>query len=120
MEKTPKIKQEKMWDPSLDAVIAAPDSHTIKLENEKVRILEVIIPPGVKEPMHTHNRSSIMIVQSSAKIRYYDENGNFNDYQKREIDSNNPHIEWMGPEGLHAVENIDTVQYRAIRLEFKK
>lgn len=113
--------QEWPWSDTLDAVIAAPDSHHIKLENDRVRIVEVSIPPGVKEPMHTHRWSSVMIVNSSARIRYYDANGEAKEFPRREINAKNPFIEWLEPEGLHAVENIDgTIPYHAIRVEFKE
>jgi len=55
-----------------DAVVAAPNSHKVLLENDRVRVLEVVIPPLTKEPMHTHEWSSAMIIGSSTKIRYYD------------------------------------------------
>jgi hypothetical protein len=29
-------------------------------------------------------------------------------------------VEWLGPEGLHAVENIDTAPYHAVRVELKE
>gem|GEM_PF-6375503 len=38
------------WPRSLDAAIAAPDSHQILLENERVRVVRVYIPPGAREP----------------------------------------------------------------------
>lgn len=108
------------WDDSCDAVIAAPRSHVIKLENDSVRVVEVIIPPGQKEPIHTHRWPSVMIVSSSAKIRYYDAGGIATEIPRRNVNANNPYVEWLDPEGLHAVENIDTIPYRALRVELKK
>lgn len=103
-----------------DAVISAPDSHKVILENENVRVLEVAILPGKKEPMHTHERSSVMIVDSSTKIRYYTESNNGTEYPEREATKEKPFIEWLAPEGLHAVENLDQEKtYHAIRIELK-
>ena len=34
------------WASSLDALIAAPEFHTVLLENERVRVLQVRIRPG--------------------------------------------------------------------------
>lgn len=31
------------WPPELDAVVAAPDNHTVLMENDQVRVLEVIL-----------------------------------------------------------------------------
>ena len=59
------------WPPSMDAVVAAPESHRVLLENEDVRVLEVTIPAGHREPEHTHRAHSVMIVDGPAQIRYY-------------------------------------------------
>jgi hypothetical protein len=37
------------WPRELDALIAAPDSHRLLLENDRVRVLEVVIEPGARE-----------------------------------------------------------------------
>ena len=54
-------QESSQWPDSLDAVVAAPASHNIMLENEQVRVLEVIVRPGEKEPMHHHKWQSIML-----------------------------------------------------------
>jgi len=103
-----------------DAVIAAPDSHKVLLENDNVRVVEVVVLPGQKEPMHTHAWPSVMIVDSSTNIRYYDESGKDTEYPERAASKEKPFVEWLGPEGLHAVENLDqTKAYHAIRVEIK-
>jgi predicted metal-dependent enzyme (double-stranded beta helix superfamily) len=112
------------WPDSLDAVEAAPDSHVVLLENERVRVVEVVIPPGEKEPRHTHRWPSVMLVDRAARIQYYDETGEVA-YESPErpadeaADRTPPEVEWMGPEGPHAVENIDDVPYHALRVELK-
>src|SRR6266545_1567188 len=59
------------WPDSLDAVVAAPGSHRVVLENETTRVLEVTIAPGEREPQHTHRWPSVMVVLQPARIRYY-------------------------------------------------
>jgi hypothetical protein len=59
------------WPDDLDACIAAPASHHVLFENDAVRVLEVIIEPGTREPLHTHRTPSVMIVDRPARIRYY-------------------------------------------------
>ena len=39
---------------SLDAMVAAPESHRVLLENDDVRVLETTIHPGETIPLHTH------------------------------------------------------------------
>lgn len=107
------------WPPEMDAVLAAPESHKILFDNEEVRVLEVIIPPGEREPEHTHRMPSVMIVDRPAMIRYYQSSAL--------VFSSPPDVsaraavgQWMEPEGPHSVENIDTSLYHAFRIELKE
>ena len=54
---------------SYDAVAAAPDNHRVVFENEKVRVLEVTIKPGEKEPFHEHPLFSVMSITRGAPLR---------------------------------------------------
>ena len=56
---------------SMDALLAAPTSHRVLLDNNRVRVLEVVIEPGTREPEHTHRAPSVMIIDEPARIRYY-------------------------------------------------
>jgi hypothetical protein len=44
------------WPDTMDATVAAPESHRVLYEDDRTRVLEVVIPPGVREPEHTHAR----------------------------------------------------------------
>lgn len=95
------------------------------MENDRVRVVEVVVPPGEREPVHTHRWPSVMLVDRAARIRYYDENGKaaFESPERAKgetAETSPPRTEWMEPEGPHAVENIDTVSYHAIRIELKR
>ena len=59
------------WPKTMDALVAAPASHRVLLENDRVRVLEVVIEPRTREPEHTHQAASVMIVDEPARIRYY-------------------------------------------------
>lgn len=107
------------WGDELDAVVAAPNSHRVVFENEKVRVLEVSVPPGVREPEHTHRWPSVMITDTRARIRYW-----IGDRLSFESPDPLPPPgdlagSWSGPEGPHSVENIDTFASHALRIEFK-
>jgi predicted metal-dependent enzyme (double-stranded beta helix superfamily) len=111
---------EWLWPDLLDAVAAAPASHRVLLENDSVRVVEVVIEPGAKEPPHTHRWPSVMIIDRSTRIRYYDENDSLAyESPERVEEKTTLRVEWMEPEGLHAVENIDEMKYHAIRVELK-
>jgi hypothetical protein len=116
------VDGEHQKDP-MDAVIAAPASHTVLLENSQVRVLQVTIPPGVTEPAHTHAWPSVMRVDSPQPLTYI----TFSELDGKRIETGRFEVpmgkpgktEWMGPEGLHAVKNRGTSEYRALRIELK-
>ena len=49
------------WDPALDAVVAAPANHIVLFENDRLRVLEVILNPGEEEPVHHHQWPSVFV-----------------------------------------------------------
>lgn len=114
--------EESPWKEELDAVAAAPDSHRVLLENDRVRVLEVVIRPGEREPPHTHRWPSVMSVLESARIRYYDAKGElrFETPERRQGGDSELGADWLRPEPLHAVENIDDRIFRALRVELKQ
>jgi hypothetical protein len=90
------------------------------LENEYIRVLEVTIGPGEREPEHTHRRPSVMLVDRPARIRYY--TGSTLTYTSPEQlpAQTATKVSWLDPEGPHSVENIDQHPYGAFRIEFKR
>jgi hypothetical protein len=40
--------------PYIDPIESSPDHYTILLENEHVRMLEMIVPPGESDIRHSH------------------------------------------------------------------
>jgi hypothetical protein len=44
----------------MDALLAAPASHRILLENDRVRVLEVVIEPQTREPEDTRDRGGVI------------------------------------------------------------
>jgi hypothetical protein len=49
------------WAPELDAVIAAPKNHRVLFENDRLRVLEVILEPTEEEPVHHHRWPSVFV-----------------------------------------------------------
>ena len=107
------------WPPELDALLAAPASHRVLLETSQVRVLDVVIEPGTREPEHTHQAPSVMIIDSPARIRYYAGGALQFESQTRAGSPSGVRVRWMEPEGPHSVENIDQRRYHAIRVELK-
>ena len=107
------------WPKTMDALVAAPSSHRVLLENDRVRVLEVVIEPRTREPEHTHQAASVMIVDEPARIRYYQGDALQYESQARFESPPGMRVRWMEPEGPHSVQNIDERRYHAIRVELK-
>lgn len=98
---------------------AAPASHRLLLENKQVRVLDVVIEPGAREPEHTHQAASVMIVDEQARIRYYQGDALLFESQAHSEPQPGVRVRWMESEGPHSVENTDEHRYHAIRIELK-
>jgi hypothetical protein len=115
------------WSAQLDAMAAAPNSHRVLLENERVRVLEVVVRPGEREPVHTHGWPSLMFITHPATLRYFPaivlgdevQIGTGEISQAGAKPTGTPVPRWLSPEGPHAVENLDSTEFRAIRVELK-
>ena len=62
---------DKWWTPASDALVAAPQDHKLLFENDEVRVLEVTVPPGVREPLHAHRYPSVLYYISAAHMKEY-------------------------------------------------
>jgi hypothetical protein len=87
---------------------------------DQVRVLDVVIEPGTREPEHTHQAPSVMIIDRPAGIRYYADGTLQFESRARPDAPPGPRVRWMEPEGPHFVENIDQHRYHAIRVELKQ
>jgi len=64
-----------VWADSLDALVAAADTHQLLFENDSVRVLETKIEPGQTTPVHTHRWAGVLYVLSIADIVRRDADG---------------------------------------------
>ncbi len=108
---------------SFDAVAAAPNSHRVLLEDEKIRVLRVEVAPGVTEPVHDHRWPSVMYFEQSQPITYITYkliNGKPVETERFDAPAFATSQTLRGePEGLHAVINRGSAPFVAIRIEFK-
>jgi hypothetical protein len=119
------LRKVRLELPRYDAVAAAPDNHRVVFENEKVRVLEVTIKPGEKEPFHEHPLFSVMNIIRGAPLRIAQatlQGGNIVTGKTIEAGKDNfqPPPLWMPPQGLHSAENIGTVVFLAYRSNSKR
>jgi len=108
------------WPAALDALAAAPENHKVLFENGEVRVLDVVVPPKTKEPVHAHCWPSVLYVTSGTTYVDYDAAG------KVLFDSRTapvppfPQVEWLGPQAPHAVENLGEDPLHLVRVEIKR
>lgn len=110
------------WPKNQDAVIAAPGNHKILMENDKVRVLEVTLAPGEKEPVHHHQWPSVLYIQTAGEFIDYDGEGKvIFDTRTLKIPLVFPMVMYKEPEAPHAVENLSkTITLKLIRMEMKQ
>lgn len=107
------------WDPSLDALAAAPGNHRVLFEKESVRVLDVVVPPKTREPVHAHCWPSVLYVMSAGPFVDYDAEGRVLFDSRKAPSPPLPVTEWMGPQAPHAVENLGDVPLHLVRVEIK-
>ncbi len=107
------------WPDSLDALIAAPNHHKLLFENERVRLLEVRIPPGAFVPVHTHRWPSAIYVAAQSDFIRRDGNVLF-DSRTVGAPPDKPVVQWTGPLPPHSVENVGSREILLITTELKE
>lgn len=109
------------WPDALDATVAAQQNHKVVLENERVRVLEVTVQPGEREPVHGHKWPSVMYVMAEDLIRDYDSEGKLlYDSRNDKARIKTPYTVWMPPQAPHSVENLSKTPLRLLRVELKQ
>jgi hypothetical protein len=107
------------WPASLDALIAAPRHHTLLLENERVRVLQTLIPPGDITPVHVHPWPSVVHTVSFSHFLRRDGHGNIiQDSGSSETPRLVPF--WSPPLPPHSIENVGDAEIRLIMVEVKE
>jgi len=84
----------------------------VKFENDKVRVLEAELPPGVKEQVHSHP-AYVIYVLAGGKVRNYGSDGKTTETEIKTGD-----VIYREPL-THAAENIGTTTMHMILVEMK-
>jgi quercetin dioxygenase-like cupin family protein len=95
-----------------DAATVTPKVVKVKLENDRVRVLEFISDPGDKEGWHSHPAFVVYVV-TGGTLRINTLDGNSDDVEFKTGD-----ILYLEP-GTHTTENIGKTQLHAIIVELK-
>lgn len=99
-------------EPETDPAKLSPHLYTVRLENDRVRVLEYRLKPGGKEPMHSHPPGVVHML-SDAMFRSTAPDGAASESRGKAGD-----LYWRDPV-THAVENVGTTEAHAIAVELK-
>ena len=108
------------WPDSLDALIAAPDNHTIVMENDRVRVVRTRILPGQTVPIHTHRWPCVLTIHSWSDMIRRDHLGQVTLDTRQAPEGpllNTPM--WHAPIPPHSVENVGGGEINTVQVEIK-
>jgi hypothetical protein len=102
--------------PDTDAVKIHDPNMTVVLENDYVRVLNVKIPPGAREPWHTHTWPAVVVYFGLPPSQRFTADG-----QKTiRPELKELQVNYDGQaQPLHSIENLGQAPYQAYRVELK-
>jgi len=102
--------------PDTDAVNIHDPHMTVVLESEYVRVLSVTIPPGAKEPWHTHTWPAVVIYFRLPPSQRFTADGN----KTARAELRDLQVTYdANAQPPHSIENLGTFPYQAYRVELK-
>jgi hypothetical protein len=109
------------WPDSFDALSAAPQHHTLLLENNYVRVLETRIPVGDVVPVHSHRWPSVLYVFSWSDFIRRDATGTVLVDSRLGMESESPPtVVWSAALPPHSLENVGSTEIWLISVELKQ
>jgi quercetin dioxygenase-like cupin family protein len=108
------IEREKTMSSIPDVMISASKTYKLLLENERVRVMEVVLKPGEKAPMHNHPNDHVVYVVNDAKLRL-----DFPDGKSAEFDLKSGQAVMIDA-GPHETTNVGSTLGRNVVVEIKK
>jgi beta-alanine degradation protein BauB len=98
--------------PSLDPVVAAPQAFKVRLDNDKLRVLEYVSEPGAKDAVHSC-AAGVMIAVSSGTFRSTTADG-----KSKDVEYKAGELVWRDAI-THTGENVGKTQLHAFLIELK-
>lgn len=99
--------------PVLDALNVSPQFYTVRLENDRVRVLEYVLPAGQSEPLHSHH-PGVAYVITGGTLHMQMADGSVADGTLNAGD-----VHWRDKNVTHAVQNVGSTDMRALLVELK-
>ena len=98
--------------PAQDPAVVNAKTIRVKLDNERVRVLEAVLQPGDKEQLHSHPASVYYVIEGG-KMRNHAADG-----AGTEVDLQPGQVVYRDPL-THWAENIGTTTVRIVLVELK-
>ncbi|MEJ2291199.1 MAG: hypothetical protein P8Y13_12560 [Deinococcales bacterium] len=109
------------WPEDLDALVAAPDHHTLLFETDSVRVLDTLIRAGDKTPVHTHRWPAVMVLlEWSPFVRTDDQGAVLVDSRQVPALASPAAALPSDPLPPHALENVGDNDIHIISVELKR
>jgi hypothetical protein len=109
------------WSASLDAPTAAPENHRVLFENDRVRVLDVVVDVGGRETLHAHCWPSFLYVMFRGKLREWGSDGKLiREVKETPPASAFPITQWLDASPPHSIENLDSRPIHLLRVELKQ
>ena len=96
-----------------DAVNIAPHLHSVLYEDDKMRVLKVVVNPGDTAEMHWHPHN-INYVLTGGKLRF-----NRPDGSSVDVELTDGQVTSATSDSQHAVENIGDTTVETVQVELK-
>jgi hypothetical protein len=106
------------WLPCADGPVAAPKSHHLITNTSALGLLSVTVPTSTREPFHTHQAFSVMLVNIGGDDgdgqRYFNEHDEIVfDHPPHPPNPNaDIHVQWMQPEWFHSIQNTGPLHHQ--------
>ena len=97
----------------LDPALVNPTSIIVKLENDSVRVMEAVLPPGFKEKLHTHP-GYVMYILDGGTVRLHS-----TDRPTRNSEFKTGNVFYSDPI-THWAENTGTTTIRVMLVELRR
>ena len=97
-----------------DVAEAAETPAKVLLENERVRVREVRLDPGVQPGPHTHPYAHVGVILDPGTLRFTNPDG-----QSEEVTFKSGSVGWRDAKVTHEVVNVSKAPMRIIEVEIK-
>jgi beta-alanine degradation protein BauB len=94
------------------AMTVSPQDYVVRLENDRVRVLEWRLQPGGREPMHSHP-DGVLITLAASTLRSTTPNGT-----STTVTTVKDRVNWA-PAVSHSIENVGDTEAHAALVELK-